>query len=195
MHRRIACCVVDSLLIWPCAVKVRFDDIYGTDLRKENKAMNIGAKITEARRQRGITQSELAEQMCVTRQTVSRWEAGTALPDVEKVACIAKILQVSCDYLLKDEHNIENNDAFVRGGSAEEMKSSVTELLQSLVGKRVKISFYEDEGDFEIVGETCTVVGFEGNWMRIQIQKGKLNKEKLLALASVLSFEILGEEA
>jgi len=75
------------------------------------------------------------------------------------------------------------------------MKSSVTELLQSLVGKRVKISFYEDEGDFEIVGETCTVVGFEGNWMRIQIQKGKLNKEKLLALASVLSFEILGEEA
>jgi len=158
--------------------------------------MNIGAKITNARRQRGITQSELAEQMCVTRQTVSRWEAGTALPDVEKVACIAKILQVSCDYLLNDEHNIENNDTFVQGGSAaEEVKSSVTELLQSLIGKCVKISFYEDEGDFEIVGETCTVVGFEGNWMRIQIQKGKTNKEKLLALASVLSFEILGEEA
>ena len=45
------------------------------------------------------------------------------------------------------------------------------------------------------MGETCTVVGFEGNWMRIQIQKGKTNKEKLLALASILSFEVLEEEA
>ena len=156
--------------------------------------MNIGAKITEARRQRGITQSELAEQMCVTRQTVSRWEAGTALPDVEKVACIAKILQVSCDYLLNDNCNMECKDGCVQEQIlTEKVKNSVTELLQSLVGKRVSISFYEDECDFDIVGETCTVVGFEGNWMRIQIQKGKANKEKLLALASILSFEILEE--
>ena len=156
--------------------------------------MNIGAKITNARRQLGITQSELAEQMCVTRQTVSRWEAGTALPDVEKVACIAKILQVSCDYLLKDDCNMECKDACVQEQIlTEKVKNSVTELLQSLIGKRVKISFYEDEDDFDIVGETCTVVGFEGNWMRILIQKGRTNKEKLLALASILSFEILEE--
>ena len=52
--------------------------------------MNIGTKITAARRQCGMTQSELADKMCVTRQTVSRWEAGTALPDVEKAGADSK---------------------------------------------------------------------------------------------------------
>ena len=42
--------------------------------------MNIGAKLTEARRQRGITQSELAEQMCVTRQTVPLVKDTTLQP-------------------------------------------------------------------------------------------------------------------
>ena len=41
--------------------------------------MNIGSKITVARQQCGMTQSELADKMCVTRQTVSRWEAGGSL--------------------------------------------------------------------------------------------------------------------
>ncbi len=171
--------------------------------------MNIGAKITEARRQRGITQSEIAVQMCVTRQTVSRWEAGTALPDVEKVACIAKILQVSCDYLLKDDCNIENSDTFVQGGVPAdennltctqgagvitEVKSAVTELLQALVGKKVTISFCEGELDFEMIGEPYRVEGFEGNWIKLQSIKGKESKQKLIALSSIKSFEILEEE-
>lgn len=171
--------------------------------------MNIGTKITNARRQLGITQSELAEQMCVTRQTVSRWEAGTALPDVEKVACIAKILQVSCDYLLKDDCNMENSDAFVQGGipadedkltrtqgagATTEVRSAVTELLQALVGKKVTISFYEGELDFETIGEPYRVEGFEGNWIKLQSIKGKESKQKLIALSSIKSFEILEEE-
>lgn len=160
--------------------------------RKDVDEMNIGTKITAARRQCGMTQSELADKMCVTRQTVSRWEAGTALPDVEKVAQIAKILQVSCDYLLDDECPAGEN-AEVK--TLREERGCVTELLKSLVGKRVKIAFYDEEEDFETCGEICRVEGFEGNWMRIHILKKKETREKLIALSSVLSFEILEEEA
>ena len=48
--------------------------------------MEIGTKIAQARREQGITQLELADKMSVTRQTVSRWETGAAVPDIEKVA-------------------------------------------------------------------------------------------------------------
>ena len=57
--------------------------------------MNIGNKISAARRELGITQVELADKMSVTRQTVSRWESGTALPDIEKVSQLASLLMVS----------------------------------------------------------------------------------------------------
>lgn len=162
--------------------------------RKEEKTMNIGSKITMARQQCGMTQSELADKMCVTRQTVSRWEAGTAFPDVEKVAHIAKLLGVSCDYLLDDTYEagspVETKEEKTGQGN-----NCVTTLLQSLVGKKVHIDFYEDEEDYEIVGEVCRVEGFEGNWIRLQILKAKETKEKLIALSSVLSFGIVEEDA
>ena len=59
-----------------------------------------GDKIAEKRKIQGMTQIEFAEKMHVTRQTVSRWEAGTAMPDIDKIGEIADILGVSCDYLL-----------------------------------------------------------------------------------------------
>lgn len=172
-----------------------FDTLTSTS-RKDEEGMNIGTKIMTARRQCGMTQSELADKMCVTRQTVSRWEAGTALPDVEKVAQIAKILQVSCDYLLNDEYSADDSVGEAKGELRlqQEENSCITELLQSLVGRRVKIAFYDDEEDFETCGEICRVEGFEGNWMRIHILKKKETREKLIALSSVLSFEILEEE-
>ena len=53
--------------------------------------MQIGIKIAKARQEKGITQIELADKMSVTRQTVSRWETGAAVPDIEKVASLAEI--------------------------------------------------------------------------------------------------------
>ena len=44
----------------------------------------LGDKIAEKRKIQGMTQIEFAEKMHVTRQTVSRWEAGTAMPDIER---------------------------------------------------------------------------------------------------------------
>lgn len=69
--------------------------------------MALGEKIAARRRELGITQQEFAEQLYVTRQTVSRWEQNTASPDVETVVRIAEILGVTCDYLLRDGENAE----------------------------------------------------------------------------------------
>ena len=62
---------------------------------------NMGSKIAGKRKDLGLTQQDLADKLSVTRQTVSRWEAGAVMPDIEKITDIASLLDVSCDYLLR----------------------------------------------------------------------------------------------
>lgn len=48
-----------------------------------------------------MTQEQLAEQMNVSRQSVSKWESGQVIPDVEKIIELGKVFHVTLDYLLK----------------------------------------------------------------------------------------------
>ena len=59
--------------------------------------------IYELRTKNGMSQDELAEKVFVTRQAVSRWESGTALPDAGNLRQISRLFEVSADYLLDEE--------------------------------------------------------------------------------------------
>ena len=52
----------------------------------------LGNKISRKRKDLGMTQTDFAEKLSVTRQTVSRWEGGTVMPDIDKIGDIASIL-------------------------------------------------------------------------------------------------------
>ncbi|WP_407894275.1 helix-turn-helix domain-containing protein [Lacticaseibacillus sp. N501-2] len=56
--------------------------------------------LRQTRQQRGMTQQQLAERLFVSRQTVSSWETGRNLPNLETLAGLAELLDVSTDYLL-----------------------------------------------------------------------------------------------
>ena len=122
--------------------------------------------------------------MHVTRQTVSRWEAGTAMPDIDKIGEIADILEVSCDYLLKDEA-IETGAVQPKG---------VGKLLKNLTGKTVQITFFDEEADIDLFNTPCHILDFEGSWIRITADTKKGRIEKLIPFSSVLSMEIVKEE-
>ena len=62
--------------------------------------MNIGEVIKRKRQKRNITQAELAEQLGVTPQAVSRWEMGVSYPDIAMAPAISEALWVSADELL-----------------------------------------------------------------------------------------------
>lgn len=64
--------------------------------------MTIGEKILNQRKARGWSQEELAERISVSRQAVSRWEAGTAKPDADKIIALCDLFGISADYLLRD---------------------------------------------------------------------------------------------
>ena len=67
--------------------------------------MNIGERITELRKSKGLSQEELAEQLGVSRQSVSKWETGTSTPDTDKAIAMSRIFGVTADFLLTGEYN------------------------------------------------------------------------------------------
>ena len=144
---------------------------------------NLGNKIAKKRKDLGMTQTEFADKLSVTRQTVSRWEAGAVMPDIDKISDIADILDVSCDYLLKDDAADEKTAA-LKGPSR---------LLAALVGTKVKLRFFDEETDVDLYDEVCTILELEGNWMKIKAETKKGTLEKLIPVSSVLSFEEVKE--
>ena len=145
----------------------------------------LGNKIATKRKNLGITQQEFADELLVTRQTVSRWEAGSVMPDIDKIPDIAKLLQVSCDYLLQDDIR-EDGEVVIRG---------VSRLMKNAQGKKVKLTFFDGEADMELYNTACRIADSEGNWMKVEGENKKGQFEKLIPLSSVLSLEIVEEEA
>ncbi|MGL6221809.1 MAG: helix-turn-helix domain-containing protein, partial [Lacrimispora sphenoides] len=65
--------------------------------------MILAEKIIALRKKAGWSQEELAYQMGVSRQSVSKWESGTSIPDLERILKLSQAFDVSTDYLLKEE--------------------------------------------------------------------------------------------
>ncbi|MCL2501448.1 MAG: helix-turn-helix domain-containing protein [Defluviitaleaceae bacterium] len=64
--------------------------------------MNIGDRIQFHRIRHGLSQSGLAERLNVTRQSVSKWELGQALPDLDKVVQLCRLFNLTTDELILD---------------------------------------------------------------------------------------------
>ena len=64
--------------------------------------MNFAEKLLHLRKREGLSQEDLAAHLEVSRQAVSRWEMGTALPDAPNLLRISKRIGVTVDFLLND---------------------------------------------------------------------------------------------
>ena len=67
--------------------------------------------IRKFRKERGLTQEELAIRVNVVRQTVSKWEKGQSVPDAELLQKIAEVLEVTVSQLLGEEKEMEHRNA------------------------------------------------------------------------------------
>lgn len=71
--------------------------------------MTFAEKFYSLRKEAGLSQEECAENIGVSRQAISRWEMGTATPDMQNLLAISKLFSVSTDYLIRDD--IDNRSA------------------------------------------------------------------------------------
>ncbi len=69
--------------------------------------MQLGEKIKKARKECGLSQEQLAEKMSLSRSAIAKWEAGNGLPDVDNLKTLARLLNVSVDYLLDDTGEVD----------------------------------------------------------------------------------------
>ena len=84
--------------------------------------MILADKIITLRKQKGWSQEELAHQLDVSRQAVSKWESASAIPDLERILKMSQIFEVSTDYLLKEELEEPSADVSVRSEDQDEPK-------------------------------------------------------------------------
>lgn len=101
--------------------------------------MILADKIIQLRKKSGWSQEELAAQMGVSRQSVSKWESGQSIPDLDKILKLSALFNVSTDFLLKDElsdapvavDQAPEADAAVRTVSMEEADAFLTLQAQA----------------------------------------------------------------
>ena len=68
--------------------------------------MDLTEKLITLRTQAGLSQLDLAEKLEISRQAISRWEVGLAVPNTENLKVLSKLYGVSIDYLLNDDAEI-----------------------------------------------------------------------------------------
>lgn len=65
--------------------------------------MTLAEKIYELRKTNKLSQEQLAEKIGVSRQSISKWESGETLPELERVVALSEVFDVTTDYLLKSK--------------------------------------------------------------------------------------------
>lgn len=87
--------------------------------------MKFNEKLFELRKSKGLSQEALAEKLDVSRQAVSKWETGDAFPEAAKLLAIAKLFDVTTDYLLDEKldkytaHEVSNNNASIEKAASQ----------------------------------------------------------------------------
>ena len=75
--------------------------------------MTFEEKLKDLRKQKGISQEQLAEKIYVSRQAITKWESGNGLPDIENLIAISSLFNESLDSLLSEEKSLITKNEFL----------------------------------------------------------------------------------
>ena len=98
--------------------------------------MKLSAKLIELRKAKGWSQEDFAEKIDVSRQAISRWENGTALPDAYNILRISKLFGVSADYLLNEDHEGEIDVPVLQAATEDTATAEIPEEALPTVRKK-----------------------------------------------------------
>ena len=126
--------------------------------------IEIANRLVKLRKEKGLSQEQLAEELGISRQAVSKWERAESSPDTDNLICLAKLYNMSLDDLLmteddldtiKEEQVKDNNESFFNINSKgihikdenDEVKISVTGIKIKDNNETVVIGKDEDEDE------------------------------------------------
>ena len=116
--------------------------------------MSIGNNIYKLRTSKNLSQGELADQLDVSRQSVSKWETDAAVPDLDKLMKLCDVFEVSLDEITDRETHKQENDKIIKcktkSSSTQKIIGYILFALSLLVGVLLLIFGY-NEGDYIIL--------------------------------------------
>lgn len=144
--------------------------------------MTFGDQLSKARKNKDLTQEELAERLNLSRQTILRWEKNQVFPDISNLKAVAQVLDISFDYLLGED-------------KAEKLPVTEMNLQDILVGKKVQLVIYEELLDdyLAIYDKVCLVLDMEEDMVQVQFTEKKELRMKIIPLSAIQSFTLLNE--
>lgn len=100
--------------------------------------MILRDKILTLRKASGLSQEQLAAQLGVSRQSVSKWETGTAVPELDKLRMLSDFFHVSADYLIRDEWD---EDVMISRGTGLDDQKVMEEKANTAEAFRKRVFF------------------------------------------------------
>lgn len=103
--------------------------------------MTLGEKIQQLRKATGISQEQLAEQLGVSRQSVSKWELNDAVPELGKIVLLSELFSISTDELLKNSQAKPNitDEGESQEGILEKIAAKNTANMQRALGFKTTV--------------------------------------------------------
>jgi len=102
--------------------------------------IEIGRRIATYRKEKGVTQMGLANQLGVSYQAVSNWERGESMPDIAKLEDLSKELGASIDAILGNDKKSRAAEALSCGEMPEDIKEVLPELLPVMTPQQIEES-------------------------------------------------------
>ena len=123
--------------------------------------VRIGSFLKELRKEKDLTQEELAELLNVSGRTISRWETGSNMPDIGMLVEIADFYDVSIPEIIEGERKSENMDKETRDTAIKMAEYSQNEVK---VGKRKVIGYLMSAFGIFIIISALAIFPSESSW-------------------------------
>ena len=151
--------------------------------------MFIGQIILNRRKELNMTQKQLAEKLNVTDRTISRWECGVSLPDVEMLKTVAKVLEVEINYFYEDVKEKEIN--YTEEYDYSKIKNyKIKSIIPFLMLKISIITTVIIESIFIIITEPMFHISNIHTMLNYAIAKNIPNTITILSIVQIISFLI-----
>ena len=106
--------------------------------------MNLGEKLIKLRKDKNLSQEEVAEKLGVTRQTISKWETNESTPDLNKIVPICNLYDITTEELLTDKIIVKKENNKVKNQSLKLIDSIISTIALLLY---LSISFLTKRWD------------------------------------------------
>lgn len=121
--------------------------------------MTIGERIASLRKEKGISQIQLADDLGVTRQAVSKWETDQTVPDMRNFIRLAEIFDTEVEYLTTGNHPVYESPPVIVN-VVEKVDKVVEKVVEKPVIKKVvRVKYVRNPVEFLLIGTACFLAG------------------------------------